>query len=213
VGNFFEKTASEIGSKIKDLKIKEKAQVVVNKGKEVIVSIKYFNLKKSQPVKNFVDKTKNFFGIKKKPDNRDLIAEEGKGNQDNDVEYVDQQGGYSKDNNNDLIFQHFQHNQKQNYNIYNGDTDGGFYSSRGQQPNPKGDNNNDLISFGSDNNQPGSRNSYPNLIEIGNPNLIDITNNNSNNSNNSNSNQGNTNLIDLSPQTKTPNSNPNLIDF
>ena len=41
VGGFFEKTANEIGSKIKDLKIKEKAQVVANKGKEIIVMMNY----------------------------------------------------------------------------------------------------------------------------------------------------------------------------
>jgi hypothetical protein len=37
VGGFFGKAANEVGSKIKDFNIKEKAQVVANKGKEIIV--------------------------------------------------------------------------------------------------------------------------------------------------------------------------------
>jgi hypothetical protein len=43
VGGFFEKAATEVGSKIKDLKIKEKAQVVASKGKEIIVRDKCLN--------------------------------------------------------------------------------------------------------------------------------------------------------------------------
>jgi hypothetical protein len=39
VGNFFEKTATQVSAKIKDINIKEKAQFVANKGKEVIVNI------------------------------------------------------------------------------------------------------------------------------------------------------------------------------
>jgi hypothetical protein len=100
------------------------------------------------------------------------------------VEYIDQTG--REENNNDLIFQQFQINQKQNYNIYTEKVEKVDTVGTATPVVASGD----LLQF--DNNQGG-----------GSQNLIDFGNNNV-------SAKSNPNLIDLNPNTT---GNANLIDF
>jgi hypothetical protein len=112
-------------------------------------------------VKNFVSGAKNFFGFKKS-EKKDL-KEDGTGN--NIVEYSDQSNPV--ENNNDLIFQQFNINQKQH-----------IHDSKDKEEEVADVGNANLIQFESETKQ----SSNTDLIDFGNtsvssknnPNLIDL---------------------------------------